>query len=436
MGEAYMQNSEASRELLSHLFWTGVEAAAPGPALTRALEREISTAPAGRVWVVALGKAARPMAEAALSHLAGLGTRPSGGVVIAPESGVVDGLACVAGDHPFPGTGSQAAADALGRLSEQAGEGDEAWVLLSGGATSLVAAPVEGIGAADLHALYRSLLSSGLDIAAMNTVRKRFSRWGAGRLAVALAPARVTTFILSDVIGDDLAAIGSGPCAADRSSAAEVNAILEAAGLTKQLPPALVEQLRRVEQDPSLETPKPGHPALAGVDSHIVAGNRLTLDAVARRAEELGWRPKLLDRPLDGEAATGGRRLAALLLSEPPGTCVIAGGETVVRIDPGNTGLGGRSQELALAAAQGLAGHPGFALLAAGTDGRDGPTDAAGAMVDGDTWGFIASEGRDPAADLAGHNSYPALAAVGALLITGPTGTNVMDLVIGLSPKG
>ena len=433
MGEAYMQNHESSREILTHLYRVGVEAAAPGPALTRALEREIPVAPAGRVWVVALGKAARPMAEAAVSHLAGLG-RPWGGVVIAPEPAEVDGLDCLSGDHPFPGAGSLAAADALGRLSEQTGEGDEVWVLLSGGATSLVAAPVEGLGADDLQALYRSLLSSGLDIAAMNTARKRFSRWGAGRLAVALAPARVKTFVLSDVIGDDLAAIGSGPCVADESSAAEVSALLEAAGLT--LPPTLLEHLRRVEQDPTLETPKPGHTALAGVESHIVAANRLTLEAVARRAEELGWRPKVLEQPFDGEAAAAGRLLAAWLLTEPPGTCIIAGGETVVRIDAGSTGRGGRSQELALAAAEELAGHPGFSLLAAGTDGRDGPTDAAGAVVDGDTWGLIAGEGRDPAADLAGHNSYAALAAVGALLITGPTGTNVMDLVIGLTPKG
>jgi glycerate 2-kinase len=149
----------------------------------------------------------------------------------------------------------------------------------------------------------------------------------------------------------------------------------------------------------------------------------------------LGWRARVLGNPLSGEAADAGRRLAAMLLDEPPGTCVIAGGETVVRIDPGNTGLGGRSQELALAAAGSLSGHPGYALLAAGTDGRDGPTDAAGAIVDGDTWQLLAGQGRDPAVDLEAHDSYPALEAAGALLITGPTGTNVMDLVIGLTPE-
>lgn len=434
MSEAYIQGRSSPRELLTHLYRTGVEAAAPGPALTRTLGKEIA-APAGRIWVAALGKAAPAMARAALAHLAAVGARAGGGVVVGLEPTEVAGLDSFAGEHPYPGAGSLAAAEALGRLSQRVAEGDEVWVLLSGGATSLVAAPVDGVAVDDLQALYRLLLGSGLDIVAMNTIRKRFSRWGAGRLAVALAPARVRAFILSDVIGDDLAAIASGPCAADSSSAADVRALLDAAGLTPDLPPALVEHLRRVERDPSLETPKPGHPALAGVDSHIVAGNRQSLEAISRRAEELGWRARVAPKPLDGEAAEAGRRLAARLLTEPPGTCLVAGGETVVTVDTDGSGRGGRSQELALAASEGLSGHPGFCLLAAGTDGRDGPTDAAGAAVDGDTWRLVTDRGRNPAADLAAHDSYHALESAGALLITGPTGTNVMDLVIGITPE-
>ena len=179
--------------------------------------------------------------------------------------------------------------------------------------------------------------------------------------------------------------------------------------------------------DPSLETPKPGHPAFDTADWEIVAGNRLALEAVARRAVELGLRAEIIDEPLTGEAAAAGQRIARALLSAAPGTCLIAGGETVVRIEPGNDGLGGRNQELALAAARELAGSPA-ALLAAGTDGRDGPTDAAGAIVDGETWGKIA----DAEQALAGHNSHPALDSAGALFRTGLTGTNVMDLAIGL----
>lgn len=432
-----MQNSESLREQLVELYLTGVAAAAPGPALAGVLGRVAPSVDANRVWIFALGKAARPMAGTALAHLGGLGVGPAGGVVVVPGPGAapVGGLATVEGDHPFPGAASMAAAEAIGELTRQMGAGDEAWVLLSGGATSLAAAPVEGLAAGDLQDLYRSLLSSGLDISEMNSIRKRFSRWGAGRLAVALQPARVRTFIVSDVVGDDLAAIGSGPCVPDPLLASDVRTLMESNGLDRLAPPAILAHLRRVERDPSLETPKPGHPAFGTCEVHIVAGNRLSLEAIARRAEQLGWRPDVLDKPLSGEAANTGRELAAGLQEAPLGTCLIAGGETVVRIHPGNTGIGGRSQELALAAAEVLAGGAA-ALLAAGTDGRDGPTEAAGAAVDGATWSRIKNAGRDPSNDLGGHNSNPALEAAGALVVTGLTGTNVMDVVIGLVPRG
>jgi glycerate 2-kinase len=434
MDEAYMHNSKSLREVLVDLFLTGVDAAAPGPALAGVLGQKVPSVDASRVWLVALGKAARPMAQAAVAHLAGLGLAPAGGVAVVPGPDVspVAGLTTVAGDHPFPGPGSLAAAEAIGELAGRTGTGDEAWVLLSGGATSLAAAPVDGLAAEDLQGLYRSLLSSGLDIAQMNSVRKRFSRWGAGRLAVALRPARVRTFIVSDVIGDDLAAIGSGPCVPDPLSVADVMALLETNALDRVVPAAILDYLRR--KGPSSETPKPSHPAFRSIECHIVAGNRLSLEAIARRAQELGWQPRVPAEPLSGEAADAGRSLAHSLLEQPPGTCLIAGGETVVRIDPGNTGLGGRSQELALAAAGVLAGGSS-ALLAAGTDGRDGPTDAAGAVVDGTTWDQIGKAGRDPGADLTAHNSNPALASVGALVVTGLTGTNVMDVVIGVVPR-
>ena len=216
-------------DLLAALYWAGVRAAAPAPALAGALGRRAD--PGGPVWIVAIGKAAFPMAQAAVAHLAARGLTPAGGLVIAPVAAdPPGGLTAVAGDHPFPGTGSLAAAEALGRMAAGVSLGDEVWVLLSGGATSLAAAPVDGVSAADLHSLYRGLLSSGLDIVAMNKVRKRFSRWGAGRLAVALQPARVSTFILSDVVGDDVSAIGSGPCVPDETNAAQVRALIGGVG--------------------------------------------------------------------------------------------------------------------------------------------------------------------------------------------------------------
>lgn len=423
-------------EVLGRLYRAGVAAAAPGPALAAALDRV--GVPEGPVWILAVGKAAPAMARAAADHLRAEGRAPAGGVVVAPERREVPpGLELVVGDHPFPGPGSVAAAGAIGEVAARVEPPGQAWVLLSGGATSLAAGPVPGVPAADLHRLYRLLLSSGLDIARMNTVRKRFSRWGAGRLAAALHPAEVRVFVVSDVIGDDLAAIGSGPCTADPATASEVRRLLQETNLWGRLPASIEDHLRRAEADPSWETPKAGDPALNRVTHEIVAGNRLAVEAAAREAKAMGFTVQVLGEPLTGEAGEAGRRLATALLQAggPKPLCLIAGGETVVMIDPASAGSGGRCQELALAAARELAtaNASGCALLAAGTDGRDGPTDAAGAIVDHGTWSRIVRAGRDPARDLAGHDSHPALDAAGALLRTGLTGTNVMDLVIGLA---
>jgi hydroxypyruvate reductase len=426
--------SEASpADVLTALYWAGVEAAAPGPALAAALEND--EPPVGRVWIIALGKAAHPMAVAAVDYLNDLGTEAAGGLVVGPGvSPPLSHLTSLVGDHPLPGPGSLAAAAAVGDVAEQTEAGDQVWVLVSGGATSLVAAPIQAITPNDLAALYELLITSGLDITQMNTARKRFSRWGAGRLALALHPAQVTTFIVSDVIGDDIASIGSGPCVADESSAHDVRLLLEKAGLWTRVPRGLRDHLSAVERDPSLETPKGGHPVLVDVDNRVVAGNRLMLEAVAGHARGLGLHPTLYSEPLAGEAAAAGEMVAQTLLGHrATGACLIWGGETVVRIQ-GAGGLGGRCQELALAAARELSGSAARpTILAAGSDGRDGPTDAAGAIVDASTWEGVRDHGRDPGRDLASHDSYTALNAAGALFRTGPTGTNVMDLVIGVN---
>jgi len=440
MSESYSIGGEAGlsasspADVLTALYWAGVEAAAPGPALAAALQKDAPSE--GRVWIIALGKAAHPMAAAAAEYLNDLGTEPAGGLIVGPGVGPpLSHLTSFVGDHPLPGPGSLAAAAAIGDLAEQTQAGDVAWVLLSGGATSLVAAPIEAITPQDLVALYEALLTSGLDITQMNTVRKRFSRWGAGRLALALQPAHMRTFIVSDVIGDDIASIGSGPCVADESSAHDVRVLLEKAGLWTRVPRGVRLHLGAVERDPSLETPKGGHPALVDVDNRVVVGNRLMLEAVAECARGLGLQPILYSEPLAGEAAAAGEMVAQTLLgNRATGACLIWGGETVVRIE-GAGGLGGRCQELALAAARRLAESSGGSatILAAGTDGRDGPTDAAGAIIDASTWKAGRDHGRDPGQDLATHDSYAALNAAGALFRTGPTGTNVMDLVVGVN---
>ncbi len=430
------------RALLEELYAAAVRAAAPGPALARALA---AVTPEGPVRLFALGKASIPMAETAVAVLASHRLEPAGGLVVPPAAGAQPhpSIRVVPGDHPEPGPGSLAAAAALTRATADTRPGDEAWVLLSGGTSSLLGAPIDGVPASELAALYALLLGSGLDISAMNRIRKRFSRWGAGRLAAALAPARVRVFVVSDVIGDDLGSIGSGPCVPDPARARDVRRTLDEAGLTGRVPPTLLALLGDVEAGRAAETPKPDDPAFRKVETRLIVSNGLALDAAAARARERGLTPEIVRQPLEGEASDAGRAIATILLRYARGSdlqprrCVIWGGETTVTLGTEPPGLGGRSQELALAAAGELAradddASRGVALLAAGTDGRDGPTDAAGAVVDGDTWEAVRRGGRDPARDLAAHDAYHALDAADALLRPGLTGTNVMDVVIGV----
>jgi hydroxypyruvate reductase len=262
---------------------------------------------------------------------------------------------------------------------------------------------------------------------------------------VALRAGRVRNFIISDVIGDDPTIIGSGPCVPDPTTAVAVRSILTGSGLWPRLPASLRSHLAAAERDPSLETPKAGQAAFQRVLARVIAGNRTALEAAVSRASELGLAARLASATVAGEAAEVGARLAALLVhydeprvsreGESAGrTCLVWGGETTVTLRDRH-GRGGRCQELALAAARALAAHraaPGVALLAAGTDGRDADTDAAGAIVDSRTWDAIARAGIDPERALATHDSYAALDAAGALFRTGLTGTNVMDIMIGL----
>jgi glycerate 2-kinase len=415
---------------------------APGPALARRLQ-PLKIDSDRRIWILALGKAAVPMAETAVHVLHERGVEPAGGVVVAPAAGQSPHprLTHVQGDHPEPGPGSLAAAQALGETVSRVRAGDEVWVLLSGGTTSLVGAPELGLRSDELTAIYSLLLGSGLDITAMNRIRKRFSRWGGGKLARALAPARVRVYAVSDVIGDDLPSIGSGPCVPDPTTAAEVRALLEDAGLWHRIPDSARTLVSAIETGKSAETPKAGDPAFAQVTTELIASNGLALDAAAKRAAELGLAFSVRKTPIAGEASDVGASIATDLLkdcarflqSQSKSKVMIWGGETTVSLSQGSTGLGGRCQELALAGARILKNASReVALLAAGTDGRDGPTDAAGAIVDGGTWDAITAAGRDPAHDLATHDAYHALDAAGALLRPGLTGTNVMDIVVGI----
>lgn len=369
------------------------------------------------------------MTRAALDALRSVGRAALGGVAVAPEAplAALDSIEVVIGDHPLPGPRSLDAANAVGRLAARTAAGDDVLILLSGGATSLMAAPLPGMSLAALRDLFTLLGAAGLDIATMNAIRRRFVRWGGGRLAEALEGRRIRVLAISDVPGDDPSAIGSGPCLPDPLTAREVMDALATQGLARRMPADVISLLDRTIENPALETPKPG--VLGRVAHEIILSNRDAVQAAADEAIRRGF-AAVVAGPLEGEASAAGRALARRLLSAPSGQLLIWGGETTVTLGP-SIGRGGRCQELALAAAMELRGAPAT-LLAAGTDGRDGPTDAAGAIVDGGTAARIASEGIDPDGALAGHDAWRALDAAGALLRPGPTGTNVMDVAIGL----
>ncbi len=271
----------------------------------------------------------------------------------------------------------------------------------------------------------------------MNAIRKLVLRHAGGRLGVALGTEGrvVSQYLISDVPGDDIADIGSGPCVAAAPDREAVRRHLDSLPLGSTLRGRILTVL---DSDPP---PRANDPALAGITHRIVASNRDAREAAGAEARALGWDVEIEELPTTGEASVVGRAFAAFLASQEPGSVprlFVRGGETTVTL-PSSAGCppGGRNQEVALAAARVLSGDGRSpVVLAAGTDGRDGTTEAAGAVVDGGTWARIGAAGRDPEQDLAGHRAHEALAAVGALVITGRTGTNVMDLLLGVIPAG
>src|SRR5688572_11073977 len=418
------------REFLTRVYRAGVTAADPRRATRQAVEAIRDLTPG--VWILAVGKGAHSMASGAAEALRARNVAIAGGIAVSSERdpSATHGLESLEGDHPMPGRGSFAAADRLAAVAGQAAPDTDALVLVSGGATSLIAAPVSGISEGELHDTFKVLLASGADIALMNSIRKRLLRFGAGRLAVALRSRKVYCLIASDVIGNDTSAIASGPCVADRSGADETRERAVAAGVWSSLPQNARDLLKA-------DVPAPDHPRFASTSVQVILNRTDAERGAADMARELGALVTVYSTPLSGDATTKGRQFAADLLErERAGSeCIIWSGETTVTLSA-NSGTGGRCQEFALAVAESLesttAGAEGIAVLAAGTDGRDGPTDAAGAIIDANTFAEIRRRGIDPTIALRNHDSYPALDSIGALLMTGPTGTNVNDLVVAL----
>ena len=391
-----------------------IAAVQPDAAVHRALERETLT---GRVVLVAAGKAAWQMAKAAADCL---GTRMDAGVVVTKYGHVMGEIAnctCIEAGHPVPDENSFRGAEAALELVRTLGEGDTVLFLLSGGGSALFELPL--IDAGELRDITAQLLACGADIVEMNTVRKRLSAVKGGRFAEACKPARVVSVVLSDILGDPLDMIASGPAYPDSSTAEQALAVCEKYGLR------LSDKARECLLQP---TPR----ALPNVTTHITGSVRELVAAAAESCAALGYEPVILTDRLCCQAREAGSFLASIARTHAQNgknLAFLAGGETVVRVK-GN-GLGGRNQELALAAADGIAGLHA-AVFSAGSDGTDGPTDAAGGYVDGETAAALANAGWSAYDALENNDAYHALGAVDGLIFTGPTGTNVNDVAVAL----
>ena len=386
-----------------------------------------------RVIVLGAGKATAPMAQAVEQRL---GSRLHGGFVVVKYGHSLPTKRIVVAEagHPIPDQSGQRAAARLCAMAAELGRRDLLIVLLSGGASSLLPAPVAGVTLADKQRTTQELLRCGASIREINTVRKHLSRIKGGRLAE-LTEATVVTLILSDVLGDDLSAIASGPTAPDPTTYQDAVAILKRDRIWRAVPQRVRQHLDRGCQGLASETPKPGSSLFRRVHHHIVGNNAAAVTAVTRAARAAGLRTLVHTPAITGEAREAGRRFGALArnivregkpLQRP--CCVVAGGETTVTVT--GKGTGGRAQEFAAAAALEIAGLAKVWVVAIGTDGTDGPTDAAGAVIDGNTVARAQRLSVDLKGALKRHNTYPALKRLHQLIVTGPTGTNVNDLYL------
>lgn len=432
----------ALRKKALDIFEAALRAADPAEAVLRHLRVERGALAAGgrrypldsfgRIYVVGAGKAGAAMARA-VERL--LGRRISAGLLNVKygHTAKLRRIELNECGHPVPDRAGVDGAQRIAALVRQAGKDDLVICLVSGGASALLPAPAPPVTLEDKQETTRLLLACGAGIHEINAVRKHISLLKGGQLARLASPAGVLSLLLSDVIGDDLDVIGSGPTAPDASTFASARAVLVKYQLEDRVPRSVSERLRLGAAGQLPETPKASDEIFCKVQNVIVGSNRLAVEAAAARAREIGFRPVVLSTFIEGEtrevarvhAAVAKEILASGRPARPP-VCVISGGETTVTLR--GSGLGGRNQEFALAAAIDLDGLPGVVLLSAGTDGTDGPTDAAGAIADGHTLRRARALGLDAAKHLAANDSYRFFEPLGDLIRTGPTNTNVMDI--------
>jgi len=418
------------------IFKAALQAANPADAVVRRLAREDFNR-YRNIYVVGAGKAGASMARAAGRVM---GKRITAGLLNVKygHTGALRRIELNECGHPVPDQRGVDGARRIAEIAANAGAGDLVLCLISGGASALLPLPAEPVTLDEKQEVTKLLLACGANIHEINAVRKHISQIKGGQLARLAHPATVLALLLSDVIGDDLDVIGSGPTAPDASTFAAVRTILEKYELLGRVPVTVRERIESGEGGEIPETPKLGDPAFARVRNEVIGSNRLAVNAAVARARELGFRTLVLSTFVEGETRDIARMHAAIAkeivhFRRPlaPPACIITGGETTVTLR--GDGLGGRNQEFVLSAAIDIAGLQNTVVLSAGTDGSDGPTDAAGAVADGRTLA------RDPRAPqfLARNDSYHYFAGLDDLVITGPTNTNVMDvrlILVGQQP--
>lgn len=470
--------SKGVREAAKKIFASALKAVAPYSAVkaamkvipggtliagTSAPKLRVNLRKYKNVFVIGAGKAAPEMARAAEEVL---GRRLTSGVVVtkyghAPEGyegpgqispgivgpgfagggpgvsvgGLLKRVGVIESAHPVPDKNSLRGASEVLKIAARATHGDLVVCLISGGASALVTAPVEGVTLSDLRGVTSLLLKSGADIRELNAVRKHLSVVKGGLLAARALPADVLSLIVSDVVGDDPSTIASGPTAPDPTTFADAAGVLKKYDLEKSVPQAVLKRLRGGAAHK--ETPKPGSAVFKNVRNLVIASNTAALRAAKTRAKSLGFNPVILTSSMEGPAREAARFLCAIVKEVKKSNnpvkrpaCILAGGETTVRVT--GAGSGGRCQELALAAALELKGTEGVTLLSASTDGADGDTDAAGAFASDLTVKRAEAKGLDPRYYLKNNDSHTFFGALGDLLVTGPTGTNVMDIVVAI----